>query len=293
MKEKIQYYYNMIPKNLIYRAEYIEFTSNNDHYYLMLENGKFQQAMLIDKIMKLNKIDIYDFIVNKNFQYITLINNKGYVLLKLLVEKTEKEIDLNDLLLFANLTLNFTSELRWIDKWIQKTDALESNRSELLSKNETLEKTLDYYLGISENAIMYVKYHSTNIGKIYQLHLQHERLNTKTRKYIMFYNPFYIIFDIRVRDISELIKQYILEGKNYKKLLKEIIEIMKINSNEIGLIVSRIMFPTYYFDFIEDENSFANKKIITFSSYYLDTMNEIIKLVSSYYEIPMPDYLHQ
>ena len=132
MKEKIQYYYNMMPINLIYRAEYIEFTSNNDHYYLMLENGKFQQAMLIDKIMKLNKIDIYDFIVNKNFQYITLINNKGYVLLKLLVEKTEKEIDLNDLLLFANLTLNFTSELRWIDKWIQKTDALESNRSELL-----------------------------------------------------------------------------------------------------------------------------------------------------------------
>ena len=60
MKEKIQYYYNMIPKNLIYRAEYIEFTSNNDHYYLMLENGKFQQAMLIDKIMKLNKIDIYE-----------------------------------------------------------------------------------------------------------------------------------------------------------------------------------------------------------------------------------------
>ena len=293
MKEKIQYYYNMMPINLIYRAEYIEFTSNNDHYYLMLENGKFQQVMLIDKIMKLNKIDIYDFIVNKNFQYITLINNKGYVLLKLLVEKTEKEIDLNDLLLFANLTLNFTSELRWIDKWIQKTDALESNRSELLSKNETLEKTLDYYLGISENAIMYVKYHSSNIGKIYQLHLQHERLNTKTRKYIMFYNPFDIIFDIRVRDISELIKQYILEGKNYKKLLKEIIEIMKINSNEIGLIVSRIMFPTYYFDFIEDENSFANKKIITFSSYYLDTMNEIIKLASSYYEIPMPDYLHQ
>ena len=293
MKEKIQYYYNMIPKNLIYRAEYIEFISNNDHYYLMLENGKFQQAMLIDKIMKLNKIDIYDFIVNKNFQYITLIDNKSYVLLKLLVEKTEKEIDLNDLLLFANLTLNFTSELRWIDKWIQKTDALESNRSELLSKNETLEKTLDYYLGISENAIMYVKYHSSNIGKFYQLHLQHERLNTKTRKYIMFYNPFYIIFDIRVRDISELIKQYILEGKNYKKLLKEIIEIMKINSNEIGLIVSRIMFPTYYFDFIEDENSFANKKIITFSSYYLDTMNEIIKLASSYYEIPMPDYLHQ
>lgn len=293
MKEKIQYYYNMIPKNLIYRAEYIEFISNNDHYYLMLENGKFQQAMLIDKIMKLNKIDIYDFIVNKNFQYITLIDNKSYVLLKLLVEKTEKEIDLNDLLLFANLTLNFTSELRWIDKWIQKTDALESNRSELLSKNETLEKTLDYYLGISENAIMYVKYHSSNIGKIYQLHLQHERLNTKTRKYIMFYNPFYIIFDIRVRDISELIKQYILEGKNYKKLLKEIIEIMKINSNEIGLIVSRIMFPTYYFDFIEDENSFANKKIITFSSYYLDTMNEIIKLASSYYEISMPDYLHQ
>ena len=93
MKEKIQYYYNMMPINLIYRAEYIEFTSNNDHYYLMLENGKFQQAMLIDKIMKLNKIDIYDFIVNKNFQYITLINNKGYVLLKLLVEKTEKEID--------------------------------------------------------------------------------------------------------------------------------------------------------------------------------------------------------
>lgn len=293
MKEKIQYYYNMIPKNLIYRAEYIEFTSNNDHYYLMLENGKFQQAMLIDKIMKLNKIDIYDFIVNKNFQYITLINNKGYVLLKLLVEKTEKEIDLNNLLLFANLTLNFTSELRWIDKWIQKTDALESNRSELLSKNETLKKTLDYYLGISENAIMYVKYHSSNVGKIYQLHLQHERLNTKTQKYIMFYNPFYIIFDIRVRDISELIKQYILEGKNYKKLLKEIIEIMKINSNEIGLIVSRIMFPTYYFDFIEDENSFANKKIITFSSYYLDTMNEIIKLASNYYEIPMPDYLHQ
>lgn len=293
MKEKIQYYYNMMPINLIYRAEYIEFISNNDHYYLMLENGKFQQAMLIDKIMKLNKIDIYDFIVNKNFQYITLINNKGYVLLKLLVEKTEKEIDLNDLLLFANLTLNFTSELRWIDKWIQKTDALESNRSELLSKNETLEKTLDYYLGISENAIMYVKYHSSNIGKIYQLHLQHERLNTKTRKYIMFYNPFNIIFDIRVRDISELIKQYILEGKNYKKLLKEIIEIMKINSNEIGLIVSRIMFPTYYFDFIEDENSFANKKIITFSSYYLDTMNEIIKLASSYYEIPMPDYLNQ
>lgn len=44
MKEKIQYYYNMMPINLIYRAEYIEFTSNNDHYYLMLENGKISTS---------------------------------------------------------------------------------------------------------------------------------------------------------------------------------------------------------------------------------------------------------
>lgn len=292
MKEKIQYYYNVIPENLIYREEYIEFIHNGDSYFLMVENGKFQKAMVINQIMKFNKINIYEFVVNKNFQYITSLGNKNYVLLRLLVEKTEKEIDLNDLLLFTNLATNFTSTLKWGEKWIQKTDALESNRNELLSKNKTIEKTLDYYLGVSENAIMYLKYYPSNNGKIYQLYLQHERINSKTRKYIMFYNPFFIIFDLRVRDISELIKQYILEGKKYKTILKKIIELLKINYDEIGLIIARIMFPTYYFDFVENENSYDSKKIITFSSYYLDTINEIFRFIKSFYDIPTLDYLH-
>lgn len=292
MKEKIQYYYNVIPENLIYREEYIEFIHNGDSYFLMVENGKFQKAMVINQIMKFNKINIYEFVVNKNFQYITSLGNKNYVLLRLLVEKTEKEIDLNDLLLFTNLATNFTSTLKWGEKWIQKTDALESNRNELLSKNKTIEKTLDYYLGVSENAIMYLKYYPSNNGKIYQLYLQHERINSKTRKYIMFYNPFFIIFDLRVRDISELIKQYILEGKKYKTILKKIIELLKINYDEIGLIIARIMFPTYYFDFVENENSYDSKKIITFSSYYLDTINEFFRFVKSFYDIPTLDYLH-
>ena len=293
MKEEIRYHYSLITENLIYREDFIEFTSNHNYYYLMLEKGNLEKALLIDKILKQEKIDIYDFVVNNHFQYITIMNGKKYVLLRLLIEKTEKEVDINDLLLFASIPLNFTSELKWYEKWTYKMDALEFNRKELLSKNKKLEKTLDYYLCICENAIIYLKYHSLNNGKIYQLYLQHDRLNNKSRKYIMFYNPFYIVFDIRVRDIGEIIKQYIFEGKNYINLLKKIIKVMKIDLDEMNLIISRIMFPTYYFDFVETENNFDNKKIITFSSYYLDIINGILKCISDYHEISTLDYLHQ
>lgn len=289
MREKIQYYYDLLAEKIIYRKEYIEFLANNDYYYLMLENGNFQRAILIDRIMKKYKIDIYDFVINKNFNYITTINNQNYVLLKLLVTKTEKEIDFSDIVLFMSLKINLASNLEWDKKWIQKAEALEKNRIELLTKNKILDNTLDYYFECIENSVLYLKYYnSIDITKC-QLYLQHKRLTPKIRKYVIFYNPFYIIFDSRVRDVSELIKQLLLEGEDYKNVLISIIQEKQINYGETILMLSRIMFPTYYFDYIE-KNNIDGKKIMAFSGHYLRTIDEILQIINKFIQIPIPYY---
>lgn len=287
MREKIQYYYDLLAEKIIYRKEYIEFLANNDYYYLMLENENFQRAILIDRIMKKYKIDIYDFVINKNFNYITTINNQNYVLLKLLVTKTEKEIDFSDIVLFMSLKINLASNLEWDKKWIQKAEALEKNRIELLKKNKILDNTLDYYFECIENSVLYLKYYnSIDITKC-QLYLQHKRLTPKIRKYVIFYNPFYIIFDSRVRDVSELIKQLLLEGEDYKNVLISIIQGKQINYGETILMLSRIMFPTYYFDYIE-KNNIDGKKIMAFSGHYLKTIDEILQIINKFIQIPIP-----
>ena len=44
MKEEIQYHYSLITENLIYREDFIEFTSNHNYYYLMLEKGNLDDG---------------------------------------------------------------------------------------------------------------------------------------------------------------------------------------------------------------------------------------------------------
>ena len=287
MKEMINYYYNLFPQKILYRKDYIEFVSTSNYYYLMPEKNKLKDAIVIDRILKFNQINIYDFVLNKNQQYISVINNKKYVLLKLLVERSNDEIDFNDLILFSKIKLNYNSYISWKKRWIKKNDVLEKCSVNLISKNDELNKLLNYFIEVSENAIMYSNYHIVEYKNQYNVSLQHERLSSKTKKRLIFYNPFFIILDNQTRDVSELIKDLAFAEKNYEKLIEDVIKKMNLNYTDLKLLIARIMFPTYFFDYLENKNS-NNKKIITYASYYINIVNQIVKTINKYSEVPIP-----
>ena len=133
----------------------------------------------------------------------------------------------------------------WSTNWSNKIDFINYQFSQVQNKYPVIENSIDYFIGIWENAISY----ANNNPIIKEKNLAHKRITTKT-DLLEFLNPLNFIIDYQERDVGEYIKSYIMT-KNYSN---DIIyqKIRNLPKNSIILIITRILFPSYYFDIYED-----------------------------------------
>ena len=85
--------------------------------------------------------------------------------------------------------LGYTS---WDILWSEKVDYYEEKISSIINKNEILKNTFDYYIGLSANAICYVKYTYMDY-KYDTLSIGHKRFNTDLSNIRNHLFPFFII----------------------------------------------------------------------------------------------------
>lgn len=290
MKNLINYYYGLEINNFKKINENYMFEFDNKFYEFVPFYGdisKFYKNYLI--IINNNKY-CHEVIFNNNKQLLTFYNEKMYILFKKNIYISQK-VDLNEIINY-NIPLHIHNEINWKKLWEEKNDYYEYQMSEFSAKYKLLKESFDYYIGLSENAIGLLNYVDTKKIKTYISH-RRIKLNECVDE---FFNPLNIIFDSRVRDIAEYLK---INCFFYNFEIKEIINVLNnlnFDNDEAILFLSRMMYPTYYFDAYDDiiQGKISEEKINFFikkNTHYEVFLKEIYNYIRLRYKIPQIDWL--
>ena len=264
MKNIINYYYNfnMLDVYLIDNKYYFNY-KNNDYFFMIFDRPIDELQSIYSLYIELKKRGILtnSIILNKDKQMVTFVNNTPYIMIKDNVRN--QKVTINDILYIQNNTFNIINDKKiyrkdWIKLWETKIDYYEDQMNSILKKYSLLNSTIDYYIGLGENAISYLINNSVKDNNIC---LSHKRINIRNSTFD-FYNPINYILDSRIRDIAEYIKSMFFSEVISIDLVINYISFINLSRDEYILLISRLLFPTFYFDVYDkiitnelDENS--------------------------------------
>lgn len=244
IKNFIEYYYNIKITTLHKNHKEYTFDYKNNQY-LFLPTLRYEQELLdIHSLIK--NYDYYDQIIfNIENKILTPVYNKNYVLFR----KTKKpqsieNIIINSVTIMLNQNLTSVDRSNWVLLWSEKIDYIEYQQLHLDKEYPILRDSINYFIGMSENAISYV-YNTYNYLKTnnMQLVISHKRIKKEK-----FNNPLNLIVDYKSRDIAEYLK-FLFLTNNYDYLkINQFIRSLHLNQISYQLIFGRMLFPTYYFD---------------------------------------------
>lgn len=272
MISAIKYYYNISVSNLIQKK--------SDYYfenYVLKLYYKHLDIELYNYLIS-NKYYLHHIIYNKDNNYITYINNRPYVLLKI---KNGKTIDLNYV---KNYNLFFKNKKNpdWNILWENKIDYYEKNIDNI--KDNKIYSSFNYYIGIAENAISLYKTLKLNNNYC----LCHIRFYNNTD----FFDPFNLVIDYKMRDVAEFIKKELYQkNKYYYNTIDEIINYN--NYNDVMLFFVRMLYPSIYFD---QYDNYMKKEEINYNFFdkkndYEKYLKYIYHKIKAKYQIPNVSWL--
>ena len=233
-------YYNIEITDYQDYKEGIIFYANGNYYYFTkchFNEEQLNKILPVCNFIEENGIKIHDFIYNKEYK---LLSN-DYILLKL--NEFIDKITFKDVLLFSSVDCNsFKNDYVYMAQfWEEKIDYLELQLSEL-SNNLLLNNSFDYFVGIAEILLEYLKrnYSEENID----LKLSHRCLNCLDS--IEYYNPLNISFDLAYKDIAA----YLRKSKDIDLTIDIIDKAIKDSNYKYFFV--RMVFPFDYFYEIQE-----------------------------------------
>ena len=134
----------------------------------------------------------------------------------------------------------------WGELWPNKIDFIEYQFNQMKHKYPIIDSYIDYYIGIWENAISYFNY---NININNKKYICHRRIPFNMDLY-EFLNPLNFVVDFKERDIGEYLKSFIINKNFSLEMINKYFN--NLSRDSIILIISRLLFPSYFFDIYED-----------------------------------------
>lgn len=267
MKNKLLYYYNIYVPSIIQKGNNYFFTYRNNNYLLQVYTRNLEELSYLYELsleMNKNNFKCHQIILTKNNNLLIIHNNNFYILLKL-ANTINRNIDFNDILRFNYIPNEKISDKLnrslWNKLWEDKVDYFEYQFIQMKNKYTNINESIHYYIGLWENAISYYNNINLNIVKNKPLVVGHKRING-TYTLIDFYNPLNFIVDHKERDIGDYIKSlFFLDDE---KKLKEAFNKLDLSTINIELLITRLLFPSFYFDLYEKIiNDNLNERLIT------------------------------
>ena len=161
MKDLIEYYYKLVIDKLFIEDDKYHFILNNhDFYFVYFSRTKedLEDILYVSNELKQKGINVHNIKLNINNSYLTKVDGIDYVLLEVFnkdeiidifsMNKYNKKLSLNGIK--SNLYRN-----NWAYLWSVKVDYIESQLNEI-QYDKIIDNSIDYYIGLSENAIYYV-----------------------------------------------------------------------------------------------------------------------------------------
>lgn len=287
MKNALIYFYNIFLEDI---------DKINDNYYFKYQNNDFvihKYTRNIDEIISIynlnkemlqNNIITYEIILTKENNILFYEDNNYYVLMKLPNIKN-RLITINDILSFNYVpknNYNLIDKSMWNSNWEKKIDYIEYQFSQMSKKYKNISKGINYYIGIWENAI---SYYNDNVSIKQEVKFVcHKRLEVNT-DLLEFLNPLNFVIDYKERDLGDYLKSYIINEKYTFDKLKSILNTLSHDKNDVSRFISRIMFPSFYFDLYEKIiiNEEDDKEIL-FLYNKINNYEEFLKFVFKYYK---------
>ncbi len=283
MKNTIMYYYDLNDV-ILSKINGINYVRSKNKIYIFSEIYNINEIYEIYNLLS-NKKNYYKIIKNRMGDIVTPYNNKNYILM----EKETKKISNIPPIIVKN-TDYLLDRSNWYELWRNKNDYYEYQMNHIRGKYKIIDESIDYYIGIAENAISYISYNIKKINNVKMI--CHKRINADE-----YFNPLNCVIDYQERDIGEYLK-YIFWSNEYKKINLNDFFAKKINHNIINynLLYARILYPTEYFDkYDQIVNSLAEAEklnsIIKRQKEYELYINNIYEIISKYSVIPKIDWL--
>lgn len=245
------------------------------------EQELYERFLLTEHLRSRHEPFVPSFVPNKEGNYISRMDDRFYLLLKL--EQWQRETQIltgAELARFHYHGFHFSGEIsslnrlgRWQEYWEVRLTQLEKMhekvlRTDLATKfDESFVLSFPYYAGLAENALQYFTdtILDTPLGTFDRGTICHERFNANTwSEKSLWKNPFDWVFDHPARDLAEYIRPFILqEGaglQHARTFLKEYQTYLQLSSMTWRLLYSRLLFPIHYFEIVEDYYFYPEKK---------------------------------
>ena len=303
MKNMLLYFYHIYPENIILKGNkyFIKYQGNN--YVFMLFDRPESDVLALYNLnieMKNKNILVHEIIKNSEGNILTYVENKPYILLETFIS-LDSRVKIEDICNINNRTININCSENlirydWINLWEAKNDYYESQINEIGTKFPNLSMYINYYIGLSENAISYVKDALKLEGNAYYS-ASHKRINYNSTL-LELYNPTYYVYDYRIRDACEYIKNAFFNEKDALYLVNIFFKNNYLTYKEAVLFYGRLLYPSYFFD-LQDEivnNNLDESKIEKFilkSKDYEIFLKNVYNYISKFYNkyIPVVDWL--
>ncbi len=293
MKNVLSYYYNLHLSDIHQIEGIYRFNLNGIEYAFTQYKRNLNEIRELYELSLLlfqNGIMVHQFVLNKENQLITYVNQKPYVLLQI-YNNSKQNITINDInnFSFSSSILKLPEkQVNWANLWSDKIDYFEYQVNQFGKKNPLIRESFSYFSGLVENGIslfniLELDYNNYSVS--------HQRLSSKDTMF-EFLNPMNLIIDYKVRDACEFYKEKFLNKQSISNEIKEYLSNKNLNVYEILLFFIRMFYPSFYFDKYEyiinnEEDDYQLKTIIELSDKYEKLLKEIYFYLSKY--INMPD----
>lgn len=295
MNNILDYYYNLKKIDIININNNYLIMDNNDYSFLLYEVDKDVNLNNTIKLLgSLNNSNYSDLILNNNRSYITKIDEKYYVLIKLkgIINEviTLKDMVNNNIKYRIN---NYSLDLSKL--WSRKIDYLEYQVSELGNEYNEILDSFSFFIGLSENAISFLNVNNINYNNTHKT-ISHLRVKNN-ELFLDYYNPLNILIDYDIRDYAEYIKSKLLITDNIDNDINYILNNANLSIDDIKLFYARLMFPTLYFDKVEE--ILIDKKDEKELEVYIENIQIYINMLKDVYleitkkgiSIDIPDWI--
>lgn len=296
MKNALIFFYNLYTDSLEELNDNYYFHHQNNNFIIMPYKYNINEVLEIYNLnqeMITRGIDTYEIILTTSNNILFDYENKYYILMKM-PKFNNRIITYEDIINFnigTNTQIKNLNKSNWPYYWENKIDFIEYQFLQFEKKYPIIKSSINYYIGLFENAISYF-YENVNETKILQL--SHRRVTTDM-DLLEFYNPLNIIIDYKERDIAEYFKSYIY-NKNYtSSIIEKMLSKLNLSRLEVILLISRLLFPSGYFDTYErilnnKEDETKINQIINNEKNFLYFMKIILYKYSNY-NIPTIDWI--
>ena len=275
MEYILEFYYRIIIDNKIIDKN--GYFSYNNHLFCLYQYQRnieeINELVLLNQDMLNNNLNVNRIINNIYNKPLTMYEGNNYVLILI---KFKYQNGLFKFIPINNNSYKLLERNNWGYLWSLKIDYIEYQIKHLINKYPLLYKTVNYYIGLSENAIKY--FNMLRLDNV-NLFISHRRVNND-----YLYNPVELIIDYKVRDISEYLKECFINNKKNIYEIKRYILNLNLSNIDYILLYNRMLYPSFYFDIYEiivnkdlDEKEIL--KVTDMANKYEELLYEIYMLI--------------